>query len=187
MSSPPPSNKTSLFPQYASLLVGTWKCISFHLYSIPSSPSPSQPASLLSKPHGDTPLGRVSISPTGWLAAHLFTPSHLSTLPPDTSWQTAPNEDVAKVARGLGMYCGFMEVFEDEEEGSLWWRTTVEVAADPGMIGGREERRVRFEREDGEGEEGREVMVLEPMKEFVVEDGTKARAVLKWVRMDPRE
>ncbi|SMR64591.1 unnamed protein product [Zymoseptoria tritici ST99CH_3D1] len=178
-------DKTNLFPQYSSQLVGTWKCISFHLYAVPSNPSPSNPhGDLLSKPQGDSPLGRLSISPTGWLAVLSSTPSSLGALTSGKSWHAAPDEEVALVARGLVMYSGYMEVFEDEEEGPVWWRTTVEVAADPGMIGGKEERRVRFEREDGEG---RDVMVLEPMKEYEVEDGTKARAVLKWVRMDPRE
>ncbi|EGP82696.1 uncharacterized protein MYCGRDRAFT_97451 [Zymoseptoria tritici IPO323] len=178
-------DKTNLFPQYSSQLVGTWKCISFHLYAVPSNPSPSNPhGDLLSKPQGDSPLGRLSISPTGWLAVHSSTPSSLGGLKSGKSWHAAPEEEVALVARGLTMYCGYLEVFEDEEEGQVWWRTRVEVAADPGMIGGKEERRVRFEREDGEG---RDVMVLEPMKEYEVEDGTKARAVLKWVRMDPRE
>jgi len=61
------------------------------------------------------------------------------------------------------MYCGYFELFEDEE--GLGWRTRVEVSSDPGRVGGFEERRVGFEVEDG----GRRMMVLRPTGDMVME------------------
>lgn len=60
------------------------------------------------------------------------------------------------------MYCGYLELCEDAE--GLFWRTRVEVANDPGAIGGVEERRIECREE-----KGKRFLVLRPMKEVVRE------------------
>ena len=89
---------------------------------------------LISKPHGDNPLGRVLISPSGYLSAHIARADRLGSLPSGQPWQTGEDKEVAHVARGLSMYCGYLELFEDE--GGLWWRTKVEVSSDPTRVEG---------------------------------------------------
>ncbi|KAF2484082.1 Lipocalin-like domain-containing protein [Neohortaea acidophila] len=169
----PTANPTTpnLWPKYSSRLSGAWKCISFEQRH-------AQTHDLLTKPHGDTPLGRVLISPQGFLSAHVANPQRLAQpLPSGKAWQTGGDAEVAHVARGLSMYCGYMEVYEDEA--GLWWRTKVEVSSDPARMGGYEVRRVELIQEGG-----REVMVLRPERDMVLEDGTKARGELKWVRFE---
>lgn len=114
-------------------------------------------AKLISKPHGDHPLGRVQISANAYLSVHLANADRVKTpLPSGKVWQLGEDAEVAHVARGSSMYCGYFELAEDEE--GLFWRTKVEVASDPGRVGGFQERRVGWE----EGEGGRRVMVLRP-------------------------
>jgi hypothetical protein len=152
---------TNVFQNYRSKLVGGWKCVSFEQFSIPANPNDSK--TLLAKPHGEKPLGRVSISPNGWLAAHLARPDRVDGLKSGKPWQTAPDEEVAYVARGLAMYCGYMQLFEDGN-GGLYWQTKVEVSSDPQRMGGIEERKVILLEEGG-----KEYMVLEPKQDMMME------------------
>ena len=83
-------------------------------------------------------------------------------LPSGKPWQEGSDHEVANVARGLSMYCGHLELFEDED--GLFWQTKVEVYSDPNRMGGLEVRRVEYLEEDG-----RAFMVLQPKDEMVME------------------
>ena len=162
----------NIWSQHASRLAGGWKCISYHMYD---SDSPS--AKLIAKPHSDTPLGRVLISPSGYLSAHVARPDLLKPLPSGKPWQTGGDEEVAKVARGLSMYAGYLKMYEDEK--GLYWKTKVEVCSDPSRLGGFEERRVRWWEEGG-----KEYAELRPKQDLVLDDGGTARAVLVWEKFE---
>lgn len=55
--------------------------------------------------------------------------------------------EVAHVARGLSMYCGYMTLLENDK--GLCWQTRVEVASDPVRVGRIAERQVRIIEEEG--------------------------------------
>lgn len=120
---------------------------------------------LLEKPHGDQPMGRASLSSQGWLAAHLARPSRMVPFTSGNKWQTGTDAEVAHVARGLSMYCGYLKLYEDDL--GLYWQTLVEVSSDPERIGGIEERRLHlFE------ESGKSFMTLKPKRDLLLEVST---------------
>ncbi|KXT17680.1 hypothetical protein AC579_9052 [Pseudocercospora musae] len=164
---------TEVWDQYKDVLVGCWKTISYEMFEVKGSER-----KLVAKPHGETPLGRVSISPQGWLAAHLARPDRTSPLPSGKPWMTAPDHEVAHVARGLSMYCGYMKLYRNSE-GQLYWQTRVEVSTDPSRMGGIEERKVTLVDEGG-----KTFMTLEPKQDMLLEDGTRTRAVLVWEKFE---
>lgn len=157
---PEQASRRNIWPQHSSLISGLWTCTSYELHTIPTSPTTTP---TIHHPHGPHPLGRVLISPSGFLSAHLANPARFAPLPSGAPWQTAPDAEVAHVARGLSMYCGYLELFEDAE--GLFWETRVQVSSDPGRKGGLEVRRV----EVGEGEGGKMVMTLRPVRDMVME------------------
>lgn len=152
----------NIWPQHAAQLAGGWKCISFEVFT---GTGPNK--TLVAKPHGDSPMGRVIISANGWLSALMAKPDRMAqALPSGKAWQEAPDEEVAHVARGLSMYCGYLELFRDEggEDGGLWWQTRVEISSDPNRMGGLEVRRVKYFEEGGKA-----YMVLQPENDMVME------------------
>ena len=155
--------RQSVWPKHSHLIAGGWKCVSYELHSIPSDPTASP---TVHKPQGDNPLGRVLISPHGWLSAHIANPTRFGPLPSGQPWQTAPDAEVAHVARGLSMYCGYLSLYEDGE--GLYWETRVEVSSDPVRKGGLEVRRVELDGGEGGGE-GRVMMTLRPVRDMVME------------------
>lgn len=144
----------NIWSEYADAISGVWKCVSFEMFD---GTGPDK--TLIAKPHGDNPLGRASISPKGWLSAHLARPERMHRLRSGKPWQTAPDKEVAYVARGLSMYCGYLQLFKDDD-GNLFWQTKVEIASDPGWMGGLQERKVTLSEEGG-----KQYMVLEPVEE----------------------
>ncbi|EME86811.1 uncharacterized protein MYCFIDRAFT_77372 [Pseudocercospora fijiensis CIRAD86] len=184
---------TEVWDQYRDLLIGCWENISYEMFVVDASHR-----RLVAKPHGETPLGRLSISPQGWVAAHLARPDRMGPLPSGKPWMTAPDQEVAHVARGLSMYCGYMKLYRNDE-GQLYWQTRVEVSTDPSRMGGIEERKVTLVDEDG-----KTFLFLEPKQDMLLEvshasaaafsgtfeitdwsqDGTKTRAVLKWEKFE---
>ena len=155
---------TEVWDKYKHRLTGGWRAISYHLYD---SDAPSAP--IVAKPHGDKPLGRAIISPKGFLSAHVANPEKLAKpLPSGQPWQTAPDDEVAWVARGMSMYCGYLKLYQEEgktgDEG-LWWETKVEVCSDPNRFGGLERRRVNFVKTAGE----KERLELRPFQDMVTE------------------
>jgi len=162
------TSSTTLWSTYNSALIGVWKCISFDFHS-PNG-------QLIHKPHGDNPLGRVQISQNAFLSAHVANPERMKgPLPSGKAWQEGGDAEVAHVARGCSMYCGYFELFEDSE--GLFRRTKVEISSDPGRVGGIEERRVAFEEDEG----GKRLMVLRPTEDMTLEVCSSARSVaLLW-------
>lgn len=141
-------------------IAGVWKCISYELRG--------SNGRVVAKPHGDKPLGRAQISLNGYVSGLVATPDRmLGPLPSGKSWQQGEDAEVAHVARGEVMYCGYLELFEDEK--GLFWRTTVEVANDPGKIGGLEERRLEFVEDNGKC-----YLALTPKGEIVMDVGLEA-------------
>ncbi|KAK3722379.1 hypothetical protein LTR37_002370 [Vermiconidia calcicola] len=164
--------KPSLWPQWRDKIAGGWKCITYEMFD-GSGPD----RKLTAKPHGDDPLGRVLISSNGFLSAHIARRDRMGALPSGNAWQLGEDKEVAHVARGLSMYCGYLELFEDEE--GLFWKTKVEICSDPNRFGGFEERRIEYFEEDGKA-----FMVLQPKQDMVLEDGTKTRAIIKWEKFE---
>lgn len=164
-----------LWTLYSPLISGGWKCLSFNLFS------KSHPPKLLAQPHGPTPLGRLYISPRGWLAVHL------AAVPDRDVAIDKKKEDHGNVNAGLAMYCGYLKLYrrsgeEGGEEGELYWRTVVEVSSDSNLIGGVQERKVVFEEMErkkksdgdsgsggGEEEEKSYYMILEPKQDWIME------------------
>jgi len=143
-----------LWQQYQSRISGGWKCISFEMFS--------PTGDLLSQPHGDEPLGRVLISPQGFLSAHIARLDRMGPLPSGKAWQVGEDAEVAYVARGMSMYCGYLTLGEDSE--GLYWETKVEVCSDPARFWGKEFRRLEFVQEGG-----RELLVLRPKQDLIME------------------
>lgn len=153
------STPENLWPKYASKLAGGWRCVAYHMYD---SDDPAT-RKLIAKPHGDEPLGRVLISPNGYLSAHIARKARLGPLPSGKQWQVGEDKEVAHVARGLSMYCGYMCLYEDDK--GLYWQTSVDIASDPARSGGIEERRVRL----FEDAEGKPVLELSPRQDMLTD------------------
>lgn len=173
-----------LWTLYSPLISGGWKCLSFNLFS------KSHPPKLLAQPHGATPLGRLYISPRGWLAVHLAAAVPDRDVAGDKK-KDEEEEDHGNLNAGLAMYCGYLKLYrrggggEDNGEGELYWRTMVEVSSDSNLIGGVQERKVVFEemerkkKSDGdsgsgggggqEEEEKSYYMILEPKQDWIME------------------
>jgi len=162
----------NIWPQYAAKLAGGWNCISFEVFTGTGSDK-----KLVSKPHGERPMGRTYISSKGWLASHMAIPDRMAQrLPSGEEWQEAPNEEVAHVAKGLRMYCGYLELFKggrDDGYDGLWWQTRVEVANDPNRMGGLEVRKVEYFEEGGKA-----YMVLQPVNDMILEVSTVLRVLI---------
>lgn len=142
------ASSSDLWLKHRADLAGGWKCISYALYTTPR-PGPNDKP--ISYPHGPTPNGRSYMSPEGYVSAHLANPTHLQEVQDKNSsqpWSSRGDAEIARVARGLSMYCGWMELFEDEE--GLYWKTKVEIASDPTRVGGFQTRRVEHFEEGGE-------------------------------------
>ncbi|KIV97306.1 hypothetical protein PV10_01068 [Exophiala mesophila] len=161
------------FSKYASTIAGAWKLISWEM--LPIDPTST---TVFHKPHGDNPFGRVVISQTGYVSAILIAPSALAPLEAGTGeWKDATDAEVLRIGRSLTSYGGPMTLSE-REDGGLLWKTRVEIAHNPAWIGGDQIRLA-----DHSTEDGRDFLTLQPVHEYTLKDGTKARAVLKWVKV----
>lgn len=142
---------SDLWLKHRDHLAGGWKCVSYEIYA-----GESPDAKLVSRPHGDNPMGRSYLSRKGYLSAHMATPDRMKFSDSGVPWAQRSDEEIANVARGLSMYCGYLELFEDEK--GLFWKTKVEIASDPTRVGGFQTRRVEYIQENGEA-----LMVLRPV------------------------
>lgn len=147
----------NVWPEYRDRVAGLWKCVSFEVFN-----GSGADKELVAKPHGDTPLGRVQIGPNGFLTAHMAKPERMNPLPSGKAWQEGEDAEVAHVARGTSMYCGYLELLKDQE--GLYWQTKVEVSTDPSWIGGLQVRRVKLVEEGGKA-----FMVLQPKNDMIME------------------
>lgn len=174
-----------LWTLYSPLISGGWKCLSFNLFS------KSHPPKLLAQPHGATPLGRLYISPRGWLAVHLAAVVPDRDVASDKKKKKEEDHGNVNGNGGLAMYCGYLKLYrrsgeEGGEEGELYWRTVVEVSSDSNLIGGVQERKVVFEEMErkkksdggsgsGDGGGGQQeeeksyYMILEPKQDWIME------------------
>lgn len=148
---------SELWLKYRDQLAGGWRCISYEIFD-----EDSPDAKLVSLPHGSSPIGRSYLSRNGYLSAHLATPSRMQFSESGVPWAKRSDAEIANVARGLSMYCGYLELFEDEK--GLFWKTKVEVASDPTRVGGFQTRRVEYFENDGES-----IKVVRPMDPIVLE------------------
>ena len=148
---------TNIWDQWVDKIAGGWKCVTYEMFS--TGPGERK---LIAKPHGDDPLGLVIISRKGFLSAHIARRDRMGPLPSGKPWQLGEDKEVAHVARGLSMYCGYLELFEDDE--GLWWQTKVEIASDPKRTGGYEVRRLKYFEEDG-----KPYMILQPKQDMLLE------------------
>lgn len=105
----------SLWSQHSKKLAGGWKCISFEVFN-GSGPDKR----IIGKPHGDNPMGRVYLSPKGYLFAQVT---------------------------GQGFYAGPIELLQDDQ--GLFWKTTLDIGSKAEIVGTVEERRVEYFEKDG--------------------------------------
>jgi hypothetical protein len=147
----------NLWNEYRDKIAGGWSCVTYEMFD-GSGPDKK----LIAKPHGDNPLGKVLVSRNGYLSAHIARRDRMGPLPSGKAWQTGEDKEVAHVARGLSMYCGYLELFKDDD--GLWWQTRVEVCSDPNRIGGLEVRRLEYFEENGKA-----FMILQPKQDMILE------------------
>ncbi|KIW71149.1 hypothetical protein PV04_03348 [Phialophora macrospora] len=160
------------FEKHKHNLVGVWSLISAEMYDSDNAAD----RTLLVKPYGDTPQGKVVVSASGYLLATLVAPAGLEPLAAD-DWALATDAEVLRVGRSVTTYGGFMTVAE-QDDGSLLWHTNVEVAINPNWVGKPQTRIARFSEHDGQA-----YMTLNPVKWYTLKDGTKARGEFKWRRI----
>lgn len=135
------------FKDYQAQLSGSWKLFSFLRY---------KDGQVISKPHGDNPLGFVQISPEGYLSAHLADPARIQVPKSDIKWDQRSDKEIADYYKSVSMYCGQMQLFRDAE--GLFWKTKVDISSDPTRIGGEQVRRVTLGEEDG-----KPIVTLQPV------------------------
>lgn len=144
-----------MFENHRDKLSGAWSLVSWEMFD---SDGPEK--KLVSRPHGDSPLGKVVISQSGYLSAILINPSVLTPIQSD-NWSQASNEEVLRIGRNLTSYAGPLTLHEGED-GGLLWHTTVEIAHNPNWIGKPQTRRADYSVEDGVA-----YMTLRPVKPYV--------------------
>lgn len=135
------------FEDYRDHLSGCWELYSYLQY---------KDNKVVGKPHGDSPLGFAQISPDGYSSSHIADPDRTNGFHQGRAWSAHTDLEIANYSRGISMYCGQIELFEDDQ--GLFWKTKVDVASDPSRIGGLQVRRVSLSEEDG-----RKVMTLQPL------------------------
>ncbi|KIX10469.1 uncharacterized protein Z518_01552 [Rhinocladiella mackenziei CBS 650.93] len=161
---------TNVFEKYSDKFSGVWNLISWEMYD---SDGPDK--KLVSKPHGDDPLGKAVISPSGYLSAILVPRACMTPFLSD-EWGHASDEEVLRVSRNLTAYAGPMTLLESENgDGSFLWHTAVEIANNPNWVGKLQTRKAVYSEENGIA-----YMTLEPVKWYYHKDGSKTRGVLKW-------
>lgn len=150
-------SQTNVFEKYKDTFAGVWSLLTYEMWD---SDGPGK--KLLYKPHGDEPLGKVVISGSGYLSAILIPPSVLVPLKSSDTLMGATDEELARIARPLSAYSGFMTLHETDQPQKFVWHTKVEVSANPNWIGKDQTRRVEyFETDDGE-----KFMTLNPVKDY---------------------
>lgn len=135
------------FQDYRNHLAGCWELYSY-LHC--------KDGKVVGKPHGDHPLGFAQISAEGYSSSHIAAPDLIKSFHPDRTWSAHSDAEISHYSRGISMYCGQIELFQDDQ--GLFWKTKVDVASDPSRIGGLQVRRVVLSEEDG-----RHVMTLQPL------------------------
>ncbi|KAL2826155.1 Lipocalin-like domain-containing protein [Aspergillus pseudoustus] len=157
-------------------ITGTWALQTFGLYLPDTTPTPDTPALL--HPLGNAPLGRITFTADGYMSCTLTSRDAAAPIE-SASWVVASDEEVVSAARAMTTYCGPFRLYKDSDNdnGQALLATAVDIALDPNWMGKPQVR--RWELRDGE-----KTLVLRPVQDIVLPDGTKTTAVLVWHRLD---
>ncbi|KAF4539248.1 hypothetical protein BFW01_g7387 [Lasiodiplodia theobromae] len=150
-----------------SQLIGTWTLKSFALHL--TSDASSQP---IFHPLGTSPLGRIMFKSDGYMSCTLTNPEAFEGWASPT-WFLASEQDIAGVARPMTTYCGPYRVYE--ENGKSLLSTDVEIALDPSWVGKPQVRQWEVKQSGG-----KTLLVLRPVQEFLLPDGTPTKAIVVW-------
>lgn len=134
-------------------LHGAWRLLSFDLHS---ASAPDAPA--LFQPLGESPLGRILFSSTGYMSC-LLTSLNAATPIESTSWAGATDEEILNASRSMTTYCGPYTTFE--EDGDQLLSTAVEIALDPNWIGKPQVRKWEYKKTGT-----KELLILRPIQNF---------------------
>lgn len=146
----------NIFPEYAERLCGTWSLLSYAVYT------DKEEKSVVYKPHGDCPSGKIVLTSSGYVSAILLPPERKTTIPED-DLRRVPDDEVLVLARSLAAYCGPIRLYHDGPD--LVWTCDVELANNPNWVGKPQTRAVELV---GMAEDGKELMVLRPRKDYVL-------------------
>jgi hypothetical protein len=125
---------------------GVWSLLSFDLMVNNTS---------IMQPNGPNPLGKLTITPEGYLSVLITTSETLIPLANGTKWKDGTDAELAALARPMVAYCGTYNTSYDGAQ--LVMMTEVDVALDPAMIERVQRRNVSFVEENG-----KEYMFLKP-------------------------
>lgn len=129
--------------KHGQRLVGCWRCVKVEMFDT-TGPDRRLPV----KPHGEVPMGRLMISSRGYMSVLAVNPYVLGALQKHDNASEATDEEIAAYAREQTMYCGLLELLQ-EDDGQLTWQTKVEISADAKSIGCVQARWCRFEQLNG--------------------------------------
>jgi hypothetical protein len=137
-------------------LVGTWKLISFSLY-LAGDTTYSRPVYL---PLGDSPLGRITFTPSGYMSC-LLTRSDVLEAMTSPSWIQASEDEIITIARPMVTYCGPFRLHQ--QDGVKLFSTAVDIALDPTWIGKPQTRKWEIKRTNRTTQ-----LILKPVQEFTL-------------------
>ncbi|KAH6684222.1 hypothetical protein B0J14DRAFT_646132 [Halenospora varia] len=135
--------------------------------------------------YGPHPLGRITLTPTGYFNALIVNPDRFPLIGNATSWSQVNEKAAANLSKSTTAYSGWYTVAEEEDgKGGtrVMLRTRVEVSLNPLLVNTVQKRMVDYRREvaaNGTGVGGtREIMVLTPIDS----NGTNGNP-LTWEKM----
>ncbi|KAH7176125.1 hypothetical protein EDB81DRAFT_874948 [Dactylonectria macrodidyma] len=163
---------SNVWHQHRAHIAGIWELVSFEIWDCQG---PHR--KVISRPNTDKPLGRSVITPGGFSSVHNVRPDVMQRFK-DVPLSKASVEQLADILRGISMYCGPVQLFEDGNDGLLL-EILVASASDPQRIGGIQKRKLIYFQEDSS-----DFMLLKPKDEYLLQDGTRAYPELKWRRFE---
>lgn len=146
----------SIFPKYADQLSGTWNLVSYAVYMDRNEDT------IAFKPHGDSPSGKIILTPSGYVSAILLPPDK-KTLVPEDDLRKVADDELLGIARSLAAYCGPVHLYHDGDD--LIWTCNVEIANNPNWVGKPQTRAVQLL---SPGLNGKPSMVLRPRKDYIL-------------------
>jgi hypothetical protein len=131
-------------------LLGVWKLLSVDLINEDRHP--------IAQPMGSNPLGRLVVSPEGYVSVLVTNPDlGREAFKDGVEWRQATDTAIATVARAATSYSG--PFYFSSEVGTPIFITKVEAALDPNWIGTDQAREFSFREENG-----KKILVLVPVK-----------------------
>lgn len=141
-------------PSIDSPVVGIWQLLSVEMHRADNPHGP--PVRL---PLGSNVLGRIIFTPDGFMSGLLTSKDSADPKKLSKKWASAPDAEIASIARSLVAYCGYYRLYE--EDGVPLIVVDIDISLDPTWIGGPQVRRWNV-REEG----GKTTMVLQPVKDL---------------------